>query len=148
VGGEAGPALELGALEGPPPEAFLDPTGRAAVARAEARLAAVEARLRSAASAVDAFRHEGVAFADLALAADLKALVSRILPAAVRRGEGVRAALRATGAPVLCALEEDRLALAAARLEGRRAVVLGADLDGARTLRALLAAARGEGMVG
>jgi hypothetical protein len=111
-------------------------------------LAAAEARLRSTASAADAFRHEGVGFADLALAADLKALVSRILPAAVRRGEGVRAALRGTGAPVLCALEEDRLALAAARLEGRRTVVLGADLDGARTLRALLAAARGEGMVG
>jgi hypothetical protein len=142
------PVVVLGGEGGIDPETLLDATARRAAEAAEAGFAQAFTELRHAPSAAAAFSHEGISFGDLCTPADLEALLLRVLPRAVRRAEGVRAALRAAQARALCASASDALALRAASVEGTPVIALGADEDGPRVLRALAAAARGAGMVG
>ncbi len=129
-------------------EDFLDAPARAAVSDAEAAFTRALDELKDAPSTAAAFCHEGVSFADLAVEADLAALLKRVLPAAVRRAEGLRAVLRAVKAKALCAAADDALALRAARLEDIPAIPFAEAKDGPRVLLALERAARGAGMVG
>ena len=142
------PVTVLGGEDGIDPASLLDAASRRAAEEAEADFARALEELKDAPSTAAAFFHEGVSFGDRSAAADLEALLKRVLPQAVRRAEGVRAALRASQAKALCATAADALALRAARAEGTPTVPFGADADGPRVLRALEAAARGAGMVG
>lgn len=141
-------AIALGGEGEPAPEELLDGPARAAAAEAEGAFARSLEALKAAPSTAAAFRHDGVPFADLAAEADLRTLLEEVLPAAVRRAEGVRAVLRRTSAKVLCAVVHDALALRAARLSEIPVVALTDANDGPRALLALERAARGTGMVG
>ena len=142
------PVAVLGGEDGIGPETLLDSAARRAVTEAEAGFARAFGELKDAPSTAAAFFHEGVSFADLCAEADLGTLLNHVFPRAVRRAEGVRAALRASHAPALCATAEDALALRAAQVESTPAIPFGAATDGPRALLALEAAARGAGMVG
>jgi hypothetical protein len=142
------PGVVVGGDDGLVPETLLDATARDAAGTAETAFARRLAELKDAPSAAAAFRHEGVSFADLAAEADLKAALRRVLPAAVRRAEGLRALLRAASPKALCAAAGDVLALRAAELEAVPAEPFAAAKDGPRVLLALERAVRGAGVVG
>ncbi|HEY6546901.1 MAG TPA: hypothetical protein VI589_03310, partial [Vicinamibacteria bacterium] len=86
------PIVVLGGEDGIDPESLLDRAARQAVAETEAMFARTLEELKDAPSAAAAFQHEGVAFGDLSAEADLAVLLRQVLPRAVRRAEGVRAA--------------------------------------------------------
>ena len=138
VGGEDG----LGLVN------LLDGEARRAVRAAEDAFQKALDLLREAPSTVAAFRHDDVAFADLAAAPDLEAVMKGLLPRAVRRGEGLRALLRTTSPKALCASAGDAVALHAGRLAGVPVEAFAGAQDGPRVLHALRSAARGAGMVG
>jgi hypothetical protein len=141
-----GPAVVGG--DGLDPARGLDSRAKEALGQAAAAFETELARLKAASSTAAAFTWEGVGFADLAAEADLARLLESLLPAAVRRAEGLRALLRGGRALVVCTHAGDTLALAAAQAEGVRTLPLERAEDGPRVLQALRAAARGEGMVG
>lgn len=138
----------IGGEEGPAAEAFLDDEGRRAVRQGEDALEKLCRESSQAASVAAAFAHDDVGFADLAAASDMEALFLERLPRTVRRAEGVRCVLRQAAAPAMCALHEDALALAAARVQGVLAVPFADPRNGPEVLQALESAARGAGMVG
>lgn len=140
--------VALGGEEGPAPEVFLDEAGRQAVRQVEAALEKLCRELGDTPSVAAAFVHDDVRFADLAAASDLEALLLERLPRAVRRAEGVRSVLRQVAPPAMCALREDTLAHAAARVQGVLAVPFADPRNGPEVLQALEAATRGNGMVG
>jgi hypothetical protein len=140
--------LAVGGGEGPAPESLLDERSRGAVRAAEAALEKRLRELREAPSVAAAFVHDDVSFADLAVASDLDALLLDRLPRAVRRAEGLRSLLRQAAPRALCALHDDTLALAAARLESVPTVPFADVRSGPEVLQALEAASRGAGMVG
>ena len=138
----------VGGEDGMAPESLLDDDARRAVRIAEDALKKAQGELKEAPSTVAAFRHDDVAFADLAAAPDLGAVLLGLLPRAVRRAEGLRALLRTATPKALCARADDVLALHAGRLAGLPVEAFDGATDGPRVLHALQAAARGAGMVG
>ena len=162
--GESGDALErllrvareemelnvsvVGGEDGLAPESALDADARRAIRAAEEAFHEAMDELKDAPSTVAAFRHDEVAFADLAAAHDLQAVLEEVLPRAVRRAYGLRALLRAASPKILCASADDALALHAGRLTGVPVEAFAGANDGPRVLHALVAAVRGAGMVG
>ena len=138
VGGEDGLVLQ----------SLLDGEARRAIRTADEAFHRTLGALKQAPSTVAAFRHEEVAFADLAAASDLEAVLENLLPRVVRRAEGLRALLRSASPRALCASADDALALHAGRLAGLPVAAFADANDGPRVLRVLHAAAREGGMVG
>ena len=139
----------VGGEDGLAPESLLDDAARRAARDAQEAFAKALGALKDAPSTVAAFRHDGVAFADLAAAADLEALLGG--PAARRRCGGRKACAPCCGRarPGRCAPRaDDALALHAGGLAGVPVVALRRRGGRPRVLHALEAAARGAGMVG